>query len=251
MYRVRIRASTSAPPPAGNGTTSLMILLGYGCAATRAGAHISVARTTKSATAFMGHQHVSRGASAAAVTLSRSKLVRNPASVLKQLEVFALLPLRDLGVVARELGLLDAQVIVDERLAEAFGEAGVVAQRGQRLLESRRQQLGARLVGGVRRRAGIEGAPHAVEAGDDLRGHVEIGIGGGLAHAVLEPRRGVASRAEHADHHPAIVVAPDGAVRRQRVAAIALVAVDRGRGEGGGRARMREQAGEEGAPRLR
>src|SRR5262245_59405567 len=56
MERVRIRARTSAPPPAGKGTTSLMILLGYGCAATRPGAQISVARTTKSATAFMGHR---------------------------------------------------------------------------------------------------------------------------------------------------------------------------------------------------
>src|SRR5262245_23122507 len=59
-----------------------MIRLGYGCAATRAAAHITVARTTKSATAFMGHQHGSRPASAAAVTLSRSLLVRNPARVL-------------------------------------------------------------------------------------------------------------------------------------------------------------------------
>src|SRR5262245_11883745 len=114
MERVRIRARTSAPPPAGNGTTSLMILLGYGCAATRPGAEISVARTTKSATAFMGHQHVSRPASVVAVSLSRSKLVRNPACVLKQLEILALLPLRDLGVLAGELGLLDAKITVDE-----------------------------------------------------------------------------------------------------------------------------------------
>src|SRR5262245_20745038 len=133
MERVRMRASTSAPPPAGNGTTSLMILLGYGCAATRAGAHISVARTTKSATAFMGHQHVSRGASVVAVSLSCYQLVRNPACVLEQLEIFALFPLRDLGVIARELRLLDAQVVVDEILAEAFGEAGIVAHRGERL----------------------------------------------------------------------------------------------------------------------
>src|SRR5262245_12346437 len=110
MERVRIRASTSAPPPAGTGTTSLMILFGYGCAATRAGANIIVARATKSATAFMGHRRVSRGASAAAVTLSRSQLVRNPACVLEQLEILPLLPLRDLGMIARELGLLDAQV---------------------------------------------------------------------------------------------------------------------------------------------
>jgi len=88
--------------------------LGYGSARTRAGAQISVARTIKSVAAFMGHQHRSRPASAAAVTLSRSKLVRNPACVLKQLEVFALLLLRDLGVLAGELGLLDAKITVDE-----------------------------------------------------------------------------------------------------------------------------------------
>jgi len=62
----------------------------------------------------MGHQHVSRPASVVAVSLSRSKLVRNPACVLKQLEILALLPLRDLGVLAGELGLLDAKITVDE-----------------------------------------------------------------------------------------------------------------------------------------
>src|SRR6266508_2450736 len=52
---------------------------------------------------------------------------------LKQLEIFPLLPLRHFGLVARDLGLLDAQVIVDEASPEAVGEAVVVAQGAQRL----------------------------------------------------------------------------------------------------------------------
>src|SRR5262249_9572419 len=60
-----------------------------------------------------------------------------PNAWLKQLEIFALLPLRDLGVIARELGLLDAQEGVDEIPAEALGKAGIVAQRGERLLQGR------------------------------------------------------------------------------------------------------------------
>jgi hypothetical protein len=46
---------------------------------------------------------------------------------LKQLEIFTLLPLGDLRLVAGDLGVLDAQIIVDEIAAEAIGEAVVVA----------------------------------------------------------------------------------------------------------------------------
>src|SRR5262245_15243998 len=87
---------------------------------------------------------------------------------LEQLEIFPLLPIRDLRVVAGDLGLLDAQVIVDEIFAEAGGKAGILAQRGEGLLEAFRQMRCLDFVGGVRRRAGIKRSLHAVEAGDDL-----------------------------------------------------------------------------------
>ncbi len=57
-------------------------------------------------------------------------------------------------------------------------------------------------------------------------------------------RRGVARLAEHAHHHAAAVVRPDGAVGRQRIGAVALVAVDGRGGEGGRTFRMLQQPGE-------
>src|SRR5215813_12888381 len=53
----------------------------------------------------------------------------------KQVEIFLLLPLGDLGVVARELGPLDGNVVIDEALPEAFGKAAILGQRRERLLE--------------------------------------------------------------------------------------------------------------------
>src|SRR5262249_57494941 len=78
--------------------------------------------------------------------------------------------------------------------------------------------------------------------GYDLRGHGEVRIGGRLPGPVLEPRGAVPmAPAEHAEHHPAIVPPPDHAVGRQRIGAIALVAVDGRGGEGSRRARMDEK----------
>src|SRR5689334_18838785 len=57
-------------------------------------------------------------------------------------------------------------------------------------------------------------------------------------------RGGIARLPEHADHDTAIVAAPGGAVRRQRIGAIALVAVDGWRGERGGRSCVRKQTAE-------
>ena len=59
---------------------------------------------------------------------------------------------------------------------------------------------------------------------------------------------GVARPAEHADHDAAVVAAPDRAIRRQRIGAVALVAVDGRRGEHGGGAGVLQQSGEIGAP---
>ena len=71
-----------------------------------------------------------------------------------EVEIFLVLPRGDvrgvvgltarLGIAARDLGLLDAQVIVDEGVAEAGAEAGAGLERGQRLGERLRQRLGRR-----------------------------------------------------------------------------------------------------------
>src|SRR5215467_15346555 len=76
--------------------------------------------------------------------------------ISEQLEIFLLLPLGDLGVVARELGLLDGQVIVDELPTEGIGEAAILAQRRQRLFERLGQERRLGLIGRIRRRSRIE-----------------------------------------------------------------------------------------------
>ena len=63
-----------------------------------------------------------------------------------------------------------------------------------------------------------------------------------LADPVLQPRGGFARPTEHADHHAAVVAAPDRAVRRQRIGAVALVTIDRRRREGRRCACVRQQA---------
>src|SRR5262249_22845996 len=97
---------------------------------------------------------------------------------LEQLEIFPLLPLRDLRVVAGDLGLLDAQIVVDEIFAEAGGEAGILAQRGERLLEAFRQMRRLDFVRRVRRRAALAHRLPALAPRDGVRGHLEIPICG-------------------------------------------------------------------------
>src|SRR5215510_11606685 len=130
--------------------------------------------------------------------LGRGKIALQQPSVtpphrLKQLEIFPLLPVRDLGAVARDLGFLDTQIIVDEILAEARGKAGITAQLAERLLETFGQKRRRHFIGRVCEGAGIEPALNAVETRPDLRRHVEIRIGGGLARPILEPRDGIAA----------------------------------------------------------
>ena len=77
----------------------------------------------------------------------------------------------------------------------------------------------------------------------DLRGHVEIRIGRRLADAIFQMRRRIARRRRARGASRRGCRAP----RRARSAPsswrrIALVAVDRRRGEGGGRARVRQQS---------
>src|SRR5262245_64888269 len=109
-----------------------------------------------------------------------------------QLEIFALLPLGHFELEAIDLGLFDRRIVVNEAVAEAGTKARARAERIERLVERLRQQLRLGLVRRVGGGPGIELAGDAVEPGDDLRGHVEIGVGCGLADAVLKMSRRIA-----------------------------------------------------------
>src|SRR5205823_2948428 len=93
-------------------------------------------------------------------------------------------------------------------------------------------------------RTELERAFDAIQAGDDLRGDVEIRVRGRLAQPVLKAGPGVAAAAEYTHHRAAMVVSPAGAVRGEGIGLIAPVAVDRRRGEHGARRGVLEQAGE-------
>ena len=75
------------------------------------------------------------------------------------------------------------------------------------------------------------GAAHAVEPADELRRYVQIRIRGGFADAVLQVRRRIARSPDEADHGTAVLTAPGDAVGHDRSRPIALVPVDRRRGE--------------------
>ncbi len=148
---------------------------------------------------------------------------------LKEVEILALLPLGgsvvgrrdaallDPALVAAGLVALELQVVVDEHLAELLLEQRLVFER----VERRRQALGQqRPIGGIglvvaRPRIGL--AVDAVETGGDLRRDEQVRISRRLAAAVLDPARGIAGRAQHAQHRAAVVVAPAGAIGRQRI----------------------------------
>src|SRR5437660_7857579 len=97
---------------------------------------------------------------------------------LEQLEIFLLLPVAHFGLIAGDLGLLDAQIVVDEILAEAGRKEVVRAQCRERLFKSFWKKLRRHLVGRVGRWSRLKLARDAVAPGDDLCGHVEIRIGG-------------------------------------------------------------------------
>ena len=80
-----------------------------------------------------------------------------------------------------------------------------------------------------RTRVGL--VPDPVEPGDDLRRHVEVGVGGGLADAVLDVGGLVARPADDPDGGPPVLERPRRPVRGEGVGLEPLVAVDRRRGE--------------------
>jgi hypothetical protein len=90
----------------------------------------------------------------------------------RQIEILALLPIRDLigrvaqlGAGARNLRLLDGSEIVDESIAESGAETGIRLQRLDRFRKRLRQRFGGRLVGRVGRQRERQLARDAVEAG--------------------------------------------------------------------------------------
>src|SRR5687768_14101977 len=160
----------------------------------------------------------------------------------KKVEVFILFPCG--GVLARpgqavlaeelveaaELAALQGEKIVDEHVAELAAEKRVPVEGIERVAQARRQHRALGRVRLVVARPGLQLALDAIQAGDDLRGEIEVGVGRRLADAVLEPRGRIAGAAEHADHGAAVIEAPAGAVGRERVGLEAPVAVDRRRG---------------------
>src|SRR5918992_6386552 len=83
----------------------------------------------------------------------------------EEIEVFALLPVAHLEIEARDLGFLDAAVVVDELPPEARVQCVVGLEVREGLGQRARQRLGARLVGCVGRGRQRQIARHAVEAG--------------------------------------------------------------------------------------
>ena len=132
-------------------------------------------------------------------------------------------------------------VVVDEPRAEGIAEKPIVFQRQHRFAKRLRQRRGLRLIRRVGGGTGIERPIDTVQSRQDLGGHVEIGIGGGLSDPIFQPGRGIVSAAEHAHHHAPVVASPDRTVRRQRIRAIALIAVDGRRREHGRCASMLQQ----------
>jgi hypothetical protein len=53
----------------------------------------------------------------------------------KHLEIFAVFPVRDLGLEALDLGVLDVDVVIDKAGAERLAEERIVLQRRHRLLQ--------------------------------------------------------------------------------------------------------------------
>src|ERR1019366_6949349 len=122
---------------------------------------------------------------------------------LEKVEIFALLPIgRVFACIldavllqsAREaagLVALELEEIIDEYVAELLAEQWLSLERVERFWKAFRQHGAVGSVGFVALRARVARMLDAVEARDDLRRRIEVGIGGGLAHPVLEPGRRV------------------------------------------------------------
>src|SRR3954451_11232988 len=67
----------------------------------------------------------------------------------EHLEIFAVFPVRDFGLEALDLGLLDVDVVVDELGAERGAKERVGIKRDNRLAQGLRQQIGLGLIGRI------------------------------------------------------------------------------------------------------
>src|SRR5688572_32580600 len=104
----------------------------------------------------------------------------------KKVEVFIVLPCRrkfggvllrillQPGLEAAELAALQAQVIIDEHVAELRAKQRIFLQRVERLGEACGEPRALGGVGLVVARAGRGAVLDAVEPGDDLRGDIEV-----------------------------------------------------------------------------
>src|SRR5262249_46621963 len=132
---------------------------------------------------------------------------------------------------------LEFEEIIDEYVSELAPIQRFALERVQRGGEvcGQRRALGG--IGVILWGGGSEPVVDAVKSSYDLRKNKEVGIGGGLADPVLQPRGFISRCAQHADHYAAMVVTPCGPVGREGIWPKSPVAVDgrrrkRGRGRG-------------------
>ena len=76
----------------------------------------------------------------------------------KHLEIFAVFPVRHLGLEALEFGALDVNVVIDKAGAERLAEKRIVLERDHRFPQALRQERGFRFVRRIGGRTGIERA---------------------------------------------------------------------------------------------
>src|SRR5882672_1876016 len=171
-------------------------------------------------------------------------------SRLEEIKVFPLLPfgrfvacILDAGLLlpaleTTQLVALELEKIIEKDIAELLAKQRLALERVERSRKARRQQRPVAHIGLVALRTRVARMRDAVEACDNLRHDEEIRVRRRLADAVLEPRRRIADAAERADHHAAMVVAPGGTIRRERIGPEAPIAVDGRGGERGARRRV-------------
>ena len=140
-----------------------------------------------------------------------------------------MLPVRNIRLKTANFVTADGEVVLDELGPEGFSEHRRCCQLIHRLVEAARHAGLLRLGIWVRQGfAGINTVCHAVQTGDDLRAHVQIGIGCRLTRAVFDMGGRVAHAADQPAHRALVIDRPQHPVRRQWIGIEPLVASDRG-----------------------
>ena len=177
---------------------------------------------------------------------------RLSAQASEQVEIFLLLPARDLcgvsvflGAEARNLGVLDPDEIIHEVCRRRRSRKHALSRSAAKRFAEIFGIISASVSYGVSADGpGRSSSRDAIHPAGDLRREIEIRIGRRLADAVFQMCRRIALLADHPHHHAAIVLPPDHPVGRERIGAVALVAVHRRRGERRRGPRIGEQPGE-------